>query len=259
MDRNLTKAICWLNAALAMPYLASAMKMIYMGYTNPVFQEYTGEPSNVSFAFILFYSFFVYSLVGLRQWSQWLILVDAIAGYLLVLTFPIAGAYVLSAHPGQYVYRAAFDSSGVGQAVMGGILFSGKSAINTLNVLYFFGAPLFRYADKRPLAHALWLLPSIILIGGPAFVAYIGAEFYQKHFSPLAQSIAEGEFAKVTCAQVRENDGRKIAYPLDGHEVRISYNFDYTGVSVHAKDGKMGSTGGPKYFCRPAYKGPRTQ
>ena len=74
-----------------------------------------------------------------------------------------------------------------------------------------------------------------------------------------AKKIAEEEFRKITCDMVRTNKGNSTEYQIDNHQVRITFDYYFTGVWVTAPDGKKGSDGGPKDFCNPDYKGPKIE
>src|SRR5207247_9781059 len=139
------------------------------------------------------------------------------------------GAYVLGAHPGQYVYLALFDESNFVYIMLTFISFSGKAAINTFNLIYFFDLLSSDLFKREPLAHALWISPALLLIGLPIYFGLVSMKYHSKYFSTTAQQIAEQEFKKVTCRQVRENDGKELAYLVDEHKVHVSFKYDYTG------------------------------
>ncbi len=256
-NTRLAKVVCRANALLALPYLASALYLLMRSFIDPPFREYRGRPSLFIFVFIAFYLLLVYGQIRLRPWSRWLILIDALAGYALIYTFGFIGAYALTAHPGQLVYTVLGN---IGRTVQSENLlwfaFAGKSLINTFTILYFFGGPVFRLAEKRRWAHLLWILPSLILVGLPVYVAAEMAKYTKQFHSAAAERIADEEFKKITCDQVRENYGKETTYVVEGHSVTVTFHYDFTGVWVKASDGKTGSSGGPKYFCRPDYRGP---
>jgi len=189
-----------------------------------------------------------------------LILVDSIAGLSLIFTFGFIGAYALGSHPGQFVYLSLMklDEYAHSQNLLWAA-FSVKAIINTFNIFFFFGNPIFNIATKNRIAHLLWIIPSAILIGFPLYGAFRIMQYTDKTFSPSAERIAKEELRKITCDSVRQNNGKKIKYAVEGYEVAITYNYDFTGVWVTAPDGKEGSDGGPKYFCRPDYAGPRKE
>jgi len=261
-DTELTRYVCRVNALLIIPYLFSALYCIFKGITDAVFREYHGITS--LFFIITYLSFIAFNvvlflgLINIRKWSRWFILINAIAGFLLIFTFGIVGAYVLSAHPGQLVYQWLMK---VGEYVHSKNLlwyaFFFKALINTFNIFFFFGNPIFNLAKRHRLAHALWIIPSLVLICLPLYGAYTMVHYTKAFFSPSAERIAKEEYGKVTCDMVRENDGNETDYHIDNHKVTIAYDYDFTGVWVTAPDGKAGMDGGPKYFCRPDYKSPK--
>jgi hypothetical protein len=81
-------------------------------------------------------------------------------------------------------------------------------------------------------------------------------QYTNETFSLSAERIAKSEFSKITCDIVQKNNDQEIGYKIENHDVKITYHYDFTGVWVTAPDGKKGSHGGPKYFCRPGYKNP---
>lgn len=262
-DSRLTKIVCWTNALFIIPYLFSAFYFIFKSITDSVFRDYQGISYFIFIVtyilFIVFYSLLFVSLLRILKWSRWLILIDSIAGLLLIFTFGIVGAYALSAHPGQFVYLSLMK---LGEYVHSKNLlwatFSMKAIINTFNIFFFFGNPIFNLGKKYRVAHLLWIIPSALLIGFPLYGAYEMMQFTNRTFSPSAEKIAKEEFRKITCDLVRENNGKEIKYTVEDYQVVITYDFDFTGVWVTAPDGKKGMDGGPKYFCRPDYTGPKT-
>jgi hypothetical protein len=249
---TLTRFVCWANAIIVVPYLVSAVHQLYLTLSDAVFREYQGGNLWIlDVLYIAFYCLFIYGLVRFLKWSRWLVLIDAILCLLFIFTFPVAGAYMMGG-PSEFVYRfwarinefALFSS------------FIAKAAISTFNIFYFFGGRIFRLAKTHRVAHALWLLPSIFLVGVPLYVGLVSILEGKKHESRSAKQIAEQEFKKLTCKEVRENNGKEITYEIEGHEVKVTFNYDFTGVWVKAPDGRDGSDGGPKYFCRPNYSGP---
>lgn len=258
-DTNLTRFVCWANALFIIPYLFSAFNFILKSITDAVFREYQGIPSLFFIitytSFIIFYGILFLGLFKIRKWSRWLILIDAIAGFLLTFTFGFVGAYALAAHPGQLVYQYLIKISEYFNLLWYAFFF--KALINTFNIFFFFGNPIFYLAKKHRLAHALWIFPSLVLISLPLYGAYTMVQYTKAHFSSSAEKIAKEEYGKIICDTVRENDGNKTEYQIDNHRVRITFDYDFTGVWVTAPDGKEGMEGGPKYFCRPDYKGPK--
>jgi hypothetical protein len=261
---RLTKIVCWANALFIIPYLLSAFYFFIKTITDTAFRDYRGLPSPFFIiTYILFIVFFILLFIGLiriRKWSSWLILIDSIAGLLLIFTFGIVGAYALGAHPGQFVYLSLMN---LGEYVQSKNLlwaaFSLKASINTFNIFFFLGNPIFKLSEKYRVANLLWIIPSGLLIGFSLYGAYEMMQYTDKTFSSAAEKLAKEEFRKITCDSVRENNGKEIKYAVGDHEVKITYDFAFTGVWVKAPDGKMGSDGGPKYFCRPDYIGTKKE
>jgi hypothetical protein len=261
-NNNVTKYVCLVNAFFIIPYLLSAFYFIFKCITDTVFREYHGFPSLfyiIVFAlFIIFYLIMFYGLLKTSKWIKWMILIDAIAGFLLVYTFGFVGAYALGVHPGQFVYVYLIEiEKYFNWKHLFWYAFILKVSFNTFNIIFFFGNPIFNLAKKYRLAHAFWIIPSLILIGMPLYETYRAIEYTNKHFSDSAEKIAKEEFRKITCDMVRKNNGKKTEYQINNYRVRITFDYDYTGVWVTTPDGKEGRAGGPKYFCRPDYKGPR--
>jgi hypothetical protein len=263
-DKRFTKVVCWGNALLIIPYLLSAFYFIFKTVTDAAFREY--HAPHFLFFIILYASFIIFhtslfiGLLGIREWSRWLILIDSIAGLLLIFTFGIVGAYALGSHPGQFVYLSIMR---LGEYIHSQHLLwatsSLKATINTFNIFFFFGNPIFSLGKKHRIAHLLWIIPSALLVGLPLYGAYEMIQYTNKTFSRSAEKIAKDEFRKITCDSVRENNGKEIKYSLGEYQVTTTYHFDFTGIWVTAPDGKKGAHGGPKYFCRPGYTGPKKE
>jgi hypothetical protein len=263
-DTRLTKVVTWANAALIIPYLLSAVYSILRSIADAGFREYHASSSSgfiITYVlFIVFYVILIFGLVKIHKWSKWLIIVDSIAGLLLIFTFGIMGAYVLGAHPGQYVYLSIFRlSEYINSKNLIWFVFALKAFINTFNIFFFFGNPIFNLGKRYRLAHALWVVPALFLAGLPLYGAYEMTQFTNETFSSSADKIAKAEFAKITCDMVRDNNDHEVKYKIDGNDVTITYNYDFTGVWVTGPDGKKGSDGGPKYFCRPGYTNPQSK
>lgn len=257
----LTRFVCRANALLVVPYLAAALLFGARLAAHAPDATTTARDTGVGVLsvlgswqlaigltaiFLLFSIVLLYGLLRERSWVRWLVLLDAIGGYLFALTFPLVGA--LQWHPGQEVYAWVSEIS----PYFGGDGFIwsatvGKTVVNTFNVFYFLGRPIFRLAERYSAAHALWVVPAIGIVLGSAYAI---AEYGQFQ-SPLARHRAEQELRKVTCSDVRRLHGREHASTVNGYSVKISYDYDFTSVTVTMPSGKVGFTGGPGYFCRP--------
>ena len=257
----LNRLVCSTNALLALPYLASALIFGLRLATHRPAEATTARDTGVGVlsvvgpwqlavgltaTFVLFSIVSVYGLLRERSWVRWLVLLDAIGGYLLALTFPVVGA--LQWHPGQGVYGWVSEIS----PYFGGDRFIwsvivGKAVVNTFNVFYFFGHPIFRLAKRSSTAHALWVVPGVTSVLGSLYVIATFGQFQ----SPLARYRADQEFHKVTCSDIRQLHGRERTYTVDGYSVEVGYSYDFTSVTVTMPSGRVGFTGGPGYFCRP--------
>lgn len=257
-----TRLICRTNAVLALPYLAAAavfgaglaerrgMDALPTADAPADFLlwnawggTFTGA---VTLAFLLFYLLFVYGLFRIKSWSRWLVLADAIGGYLFVMSFPLFGVH--RTHPAQAVYAVVLDLSPHlgGESFLWSIM-AGKAITGTFNLLYFFGGPLFRLADRHRAAHLLWVVPSFALLG---FVTYVVMTFSQFQ-SPLARHRAEQQFRTISCGDVRAQHGRDLEFTKANERVLVRFNYDFTSVMVGTAGNEGGMSGGPAWFCRP--------
>jgi hypothetical protein len=257
------KKVCLVNAILQVPYLASALYFLWLGIFNVAFKEYNGPPSFgfvFSYAvFIVFHVVIIFGLFNVKKWAKWLILVDSIFGFFLILSFGIAGAFILLVHPGQLVYQVIFGiSERLELSNLPMVFLAAKAVVKTFNLVFFFGDPVFSLSSRYKVAHLIWIVPSLLLVYLPVRNTYNMAKFFAETHSMKAEKIANNEFAKLTCEDIRKNNDKEAQYFIDGYKIEVSYNFSYTGVWVTDPDGKFGRAGGSKYFCRPEYSGERT-
>jgi hypothetical protein len=123
----------------------------------------------------------------------------------------------------------------------------GKTVVNTFNVFYFLGHPIFRLADRSPVAHALWAVPAVSIVLGSLWAISTFGQFQ----SPLARYRADQEFRKVTCRDIRRLHNRERMFTVHGYDVKVRYNYDFTSVTAAMPSEKVGFAGGPAFFCRP--------
>ena len=247
---TLTKIVYWTNAILAVPYLVSACYKLLLSFPYQYSHGSFGA-SIFILTYIIFYCLFIYSLIRFSKWCRWLVLIDAISGLAFIFLFPAAGAYMLAGSPAEFVYRFLHHMD---KYVLYFLIFIGRASISTFNIFYFFGGPIFRFAKKNYAAHAFWIIPSIIMVGVPVYFVISAARHPAAHTSPQATRIAEQEFKKITCDQVRENNNKERVYSISGYKVLVSFNYGYSRILVTAPDGGEGREGGIKDFCRSDYK-----
>ncbi len=92
-----------------------------------------------------------------------------------------------------------------------------------------------RHARKYRLAHALWILPSMIIVAFPIYRHYqyyqyqMTTEYGKRPLSKSANKVAEEEFRKITCKMVRQHrGGSPTKYQINHHDVIINWDPHYT-------------------------------
>src|SRR5512147_245904 len=74
-ETKLTKIVCWANAILIVPPIFSGLYLVLL--IAPI----------LVIPALAFYIMMVYGLLGIRKWSRWLILIDALASFSLIFAF----------------------------------------------------------------------------------------------------------------------------------------------------------------------------
>lgn len=261
-EKRLTTVICRANAALAIPYLLAAIGFgvglvgrhgmdAYPDGAAPsdvlLWDMWGGMfPATITALFLLFYALFIYSLLRIRSWCRWFVLLDALGGYLFAIAFSVIGVHRF--HPGQAVYGVVLDTS----AYLGGDCFvwsviAGKVTIAVFNLVFFGATPLLRLGERHPAVHILWVIPAAILSAFPVYVAATYGQFQ----SLTAEHLAEQQFRKLSCGEIRSQHGQKREFAKAGDNVRVSFDYDFASVTVRTPDGRVGMSGGPAWFCRP--------
>lgn len=248
------RAFRWLNAAVALVTLASAVAVLVSDLTDPGYRAHYRDALWFVGAYVAVQ---VVMLVGfLRDGPhvRWLALAKTAAAYLFLLGFTSLWPYWRFWTPARYVYLL-FELPGGSEAGQMALVFLGRGAFNTLSLFVFtreWWEPLRR--TKPLLGRAVTALPlAVVALCTWSFLTLVEEE--RRTFSPEAREIAALVFDGLACDAVRAHAGQTTTDVRERGDrtygVTISWGCDVTRVLVHAEDGRIGTAVGARPDCCP--------
>ena len=246
------RAFRWLNAAVALATLASAVAVLVSDLTDAGYRAHYHDALWFVGGYAAVQAVMLVGFLCDGPHVRWLALARAVAAYLFLLSFTSLWPYWRFWTPARYVYLL-FEMPSGSEAGEMALVFLGRGAFNALSLFVFtadWWQPLRR---TRPLlGRAVTALPiGVVALCVWAFVTLVQEE--QRTFSPEAHEIAEIVFDGIDCDSVRANTGqtttdiRKRGDRTYG--VSISYGCELTRVLVHAEDGRVGTVAGARPDC----------
>ncbi len=246
------RAFRWLNAAVALVTLASAVAVLASDVADPGYRAHDHDALWFVAAYVAVQVGMLLGFFRDGPHVRWLALAKTAAAYLFLAGFTSLWPYWRYWTPARYVYLLFElpDGSQVGEMAL---VFLGRGAFNTLSVFVFtrdWWQPLRR---ARPLlGRAATALPlAIVALCVWAFLALVEEE--RRTFSPEAHEVAALVLDGLDCDAVRTNAGttttdvRRRGDRTYG--VRISWGCPLTRVLARAEDGRIGIAVGPRPEC----------
>ncbi len=242
----------WLNVAIALVTLASALAVLGSDLFVPGYREHYRD---AVWVVALYAAVQVAMVVGFARDGAavpWLALAKTLAAYLFLVSLVALWPTWRTWTPARYVYQVFEwgDDSRIGAFAL---VFLGRGAFNTVNTFVLtrpWWSPL---RIQRPL---LGRLVTAVPIAATtlcvwAFLTLVREEAVT--FSPEAQAVARRVLADLECAAVRANL-RKTTTDLrqageHRYHVQISYDCALTRVRVRTEDGRIGSASAPQPAC----------
>jgi hypothetical protein len=246
------RALRVVNALVAAVTLASALAVLGSDLFVAGYRAHYGDALWFVAAYAAVQALMLVEFARGGPRMAWCALARAVAAWLF-----LAGFFALWPRwrfwtPARYVYElfAWDDRSAIG---LFGLVFLGRGAFNTVNVVYFGRDWLIGLRARRPLlGRALTAVPVMVsAICVWAFLQLVHEE--QRSFSADAQDVARIVVADLDCDAVRARSGQTTTDLRQRgdrrYHVEIAWGCPVTRVVVRAEDGRVGTAVGSRPEC----------
>jgi len=245
-------ALRLVNVAVALVTLASALAVLASDLAVPGYRAHYRD----ALWFVALYA--AVQLVMLVEFARdgrlvpWLALAKTAAAYLFLAEFTALWPYWPTWTPARYVYQL-FELEGGSKVPLFALVFLGRGAFNTVNVIVFTAPWWTPLRERRPLVgRAVTAVP----IGLVATFVWIFMQLTAEEtrtFSRDATDVARLVLDGVDCEAVQANAGKVHTDVRQRgarrYEVAIDYRCELTRVVVRAEDGRIGTAAEPRAEC----------
>ena len=237
-----------INIAIALVTLASGLAVLGSMVLQPGYRAARGDSFLLVLAYVAVQAFVIREFWRDSRWVPWIAVGKAVAAWLFLATFSVAGVFWMRASPGRYVYQLFSWGEGAEIALFA-MVWLGRGVWNTLNALYFTTGWWLPLRQRRPLLGRAVTAVAVLLVAVAMWT------FFELVRVGLVRDVARSVWANLDCEAIHANAGKvttDVREPPGGgqrYTVRIEWGCPRTRVLVADEHGRIAPYAGERPDC----------